>query len=376
MNPIDQESRRLLVSSVERLVARGRVPGAQLAVRWRGEAIHTSVHGVARGFRAEEGERPVPVRDDTAFAVFSAGKPVVATAIAILEERGSIDPRLPVAHYFPEFARHGKHAITVLDVLTHRSGVLLPDLSQRPELWADREQVRAALAEAVPRYPRGTLAYAPLEYGWILGDLVERVAGAPFPDFVEREIAAPLGLPALGFGARGRSHAALARAYWLGGSEWVAGYDVGRNFEAVNNAAVFLDADLPGAGLITDARSLAAFYELWLNGGTVPNGVRLFSREIAAAYLARHGIGVDRSNRVPLAVARGFLLGTPWPSAYGWWATSRCFGHAGAFSTLAFADPERRLAVALVTNGNRGRRELLRDLMPVVHAVRRTFARR
>lgn len=132
---------------------------------------------------------------------------------------------------------------------------------------------------------------------------------------------------------------------------------------------------MPGSGLVTDARSLASFYELWLRGGTTLRGVRLFSHAIAARYLALHARGFDRSNGVPLAVARGFLLGTPWPSAYGWLGTSRCYGHAGAFSTLAFADPSRSLAIALVTNGNRGRRALLRDLMPIAHAVRTAFSR-
>lgn len=361
---------------VARLVESRRVPGAQLVVRWRGEEVHASAHGVARGFRADEGVAPVPVRDDTPFAVFSAGKPVVATAIAILEARGLVDVMRPVAAFVPDFAQHGKAAIRVLDVLTHRSGVLLPALSQQPEVWRDLARVRAALASAVPVYARGTLAYAPLEYGWILGELVERVSGLPFPDFVEREIASPLALPALRFGARGRAHDSIARAYWLGGPEHVAGYDVSRDFERASNGPETLEADLPGSGLVSDARSLAAFYELWLRRGTTPSGARLFPAELADRYLARHALGLDRSNRVPLAVARGFLLGTAWPSAYGWLGTSRCFGHAGAFSTLAFADPDRDLAIAVVTNGNHGRSALLRDLMPVAHAVRTAFPRR
>jgi CubicO group peptidase (beta-lactamase class C family) len=55
-----------------------------------------------------------------------------------------------------------------------------------------------------------------------------------------------------------------------------------------------------------------------------------------------------------MRMARGFMLGTIPPSIYGWWMTQHCFGHAGAFSTLASADPTRDLAVAIVTNGNRG----------------------
>lgn len=355
-----------------RLVARGRVPGAQLAVRQGGTLAFSAAAGVARGFRASEGIEAVPVIEDTPFAVFSAGKPVVATAVALCEERGILDAARPVAHYFPEFARAGKRAITIVDVLTHRSGILLPGLSSTPALWKDRERVAAALADAAPAFRRGTLAYAPLEYGWILGEVVRRAAGISLTEFVEREISVPLGLASLRFGARGRAHASIARPYWLGGAQRVAGQDISRTFEAVNDSPDFLEAEVPGAGLVTDARSLASFYEFWLQRGLTPAGRRLLSEATVARTLRRHAFGFDRSNRAPLAVARGFLLGTRMPSAYGFWGTQRCFGHAGAFSTLAFADPERDLAVALVTNGNRGRRALLTDLMPVVDAVRRT----
>lgn len=238
-----------------RLVAAGRGPGAQLAVRWRGEEVYATAAGIARGFRAEEGIAPAPVAVDIPFAVFSAGKPVVATAIAILEARRHIDLAAPVAAVMPESAGGGKASITVLDVLTHRSGVLLPASSQQPEDLRERARVRAALAGAVPVHWTGTLAYGPLEYGWILGEVVERVSG----------------------------------------------YAIGRDFERVNNSVDVLEADLPGAGLVTDACSLAAFYELWPGRGTMPSGVTLLPEARADRYLARHVLGLDRSNRVPLA---------------------------------------------------------------------------
>jgi CubicO group peptidase (beta-lactamase class C family) len=360
---------------LESLVVRGRVPGAQLVVRRHGEVVLSTALGVARGFRPSEPGVAVPVREDTAFAVFSAGKPVVATAIALCEARGLLDAERPVATYFPEFAQNGKSGITLVDVLTHRSGILLPELSYSPARWRDLDHVAEALARAAPVHPRGTLAYAPLEYGWIMGEVIRRVTGRTFGDFVADEIAAPLALPALGFGARGRPHASLAKPYWLGGSTFVAGRDVSRGFEDVNESDDFLEAELPGAGLVTDAASLAAFYDFWLRGGIAPGGLRLLSPERVARQLRCHARGFDRSNRAPLAVARGFLLGTLGPSAYGFWGTQRCYGHAGAFSTLAFADPDRDLAVALVTNGNRGRAALLLELMPVVDAVRRSFLR-
>ena len=72
--------------------------------------------GVARGFRAEEGEPPVAFTRETKSCLFSAGKPLVAIAVALLESRGLLDVARPVATYFPEFGRNGKSDITVLDV--------------------------------------------------------------------------------------------------------------------------------------------------------------------------------------------------------------------------------------------------------------------
>jgi CubicO group peptidase (beta-lactamase class C family) len=63
--------------------------------------------------------------------------------------------------------------------------------------------------------------------------------------------------------------------------------------------------------------------------------------------------GTDRTVRFPMVLGRGFALGWFWPHPYGWWRTNACFGHAGNFSTLAWADPITGCAIAAVTNGNR-----------------------
>jgi CubicO group peptidase (beta-lactamase class C family) len=143
------EVRRLL----ERQRASGRFPGGKLVVRRGGEVVLDVATGVARGFRAAEGEAPVPVTPTTCFAVFSASKPVVALALAMLEDRGAIDVNAPVAKYFPAFAANGKSEITVLEVLTHRACVFTPELLARPRDWGSEEKVRGALVQAKPRFP-------------------------------------------------------------------------------------------------------------------------------------------------------------------------------------------------------------------------------
>lgn len=356
---------------------RGAFPGGQLAVRWRGEVIARLAVGVRRGWRAEEGVPREPVLHTTPFAVFSAGKPVVALAVALCEDRGLLDVDAPIADLVPGFAAHGKQEITTRDVLTHRSGLLMQDFESQPEKWEDWEAVRRAVVEAKPAWPRGTLAYSPLGFGWVLAVVVEHATGAPFHGFVAREIAAPLELSALRFGAAGRSAEDLAHSYWLAKRPVrVAGRDVGADFERMHNSPGFLRALVPGAGLVTDAATLAAFYEALLRGGVARSGRRLLSETVLTRYVRREHLGFDRSNRAPLAVGRGFLLGTPFPSVYGAFGTSRCFGHAGAFATVAFADPERELAAAIVTNGNGSRGDLLRRFLPLCGALRKACPRR
>ena len=158
----------------EKQVAKGRFPGGQLVVRHRGEVVLDVAAGVARGFRPEEQSAVVPVTPTTRFALFSASKPVVAVAVAMLEEENSIEVNAPVAKYWPAF---GKPEITVLDVLTHRASVMTPELIAQPRAWGDEEKVRAALIEAKPKWKRGTLAYMPYEFGWILAEVVRGATG-------------------------------------------------------------------------------------------------------------------------------------------------------------------------------------------------------
>jgi hypothetical protein len=64
------------------------------------------------------------------------------------------------------------------------------------------------------------------------------------------------------------------------------------------------------------------------------------------------------------------MLGTLTPSSFGWWNTGSCFGHAGAFSCLAFGDFKTGLSVAIVTNGNRGINDFFRRFIPLAHSIR------
>lgn len=339
--------------------ARGRFPGGQLAVRHRGELVVDEVIGSASGLRT--GEPEIAVTRATPFGVFSVSKPFVAIATALLEERGALDVGAALSHFVPTWPADR----TVLDVLTHRSGILLPELVANERRWGDRADIVDTIANTPPRYRRGTLAYGPYEYGWILGEVIERVAGEPLPVFLKRELLDPAGID-----VRFTTDAPAARTYWIGGPRVVAGVELSARWEEVHNAPTTHATLVPGAGMFATADALTRFYALLLDGGR-----GLLAPETIAAYTRVNAAGYDRSNRLPLRIGRGFLLGSLMPSLYGWVGTRRCFGHAGAFCAVAGADPAHGIALAYVTNGNAGPYDLLRRTAPLWSRVRAACAR-
>ena len=348
----------------------GAFPGGQLVVRKNNQVVLNLAIGLARGFRATETNR-IEVQQDTPFPVYSTGKPLAAIAIALLEERGLINVHAPIADIIPEFACNGKNDITTLDVLTHTAGILESSLYKNYQTVANRELVLKLMVEAKPTYKRGTFAYMPWEFGAILDEIVLRITKKTLAQFTTEEISTPLGLSALQYGSVSRKIDSLAYTYWLGKNRvMIANTNVAENFEKINNSRELFDSQNPAFSMVTDAASLAAFYEFLLNKGVSRTGKKLLSEKTIRRYTDLSVSGWNKSLGTYNAIGRGFMLGTLLPSPYGWWCTRQCFGHAGAFSSLAFGDYKTALAVAIVTNGNRGILDFTKRFVPLAHQLR------
>ena len=339
--------------------AEGVFPGGQLAVRRRGLLAIDEAVGVARGFREEEGEPRVEFTPELRTGVFSAGKPLVGIAIAVLEERGLLDVERTVAAYWPEFARAEKKDITVLDILLHRSGLYLREIERNWRQYGDWDFVMTRITETAPAFPRGTLAYQPMGFGWILGEVVRRVTGKRIERFLQDDVLAPAGLDDLRLGVPKEEVPILARSYWVDEKPPRLGGEVMVGFEEAQNSVELLTAVLPGAGTVGTARALARFYAWLLAGTPTQGGAPLVGESLLARYITPQTRGTDRTVGFPLVLGRGFGLGWFWPHPYGWWRTGACFGHAGNFSTIAWADPTTGCAIAIVTNGNRAPAKLV-----------------
>jgi CubicO group peptidase (beta-lactamase class C family) len=367
---LDPARTAALVERFRQQQADGVFPGGQLVVVRHGVLAVDEAIGVARGLRPAEGQAPIEYTRTTKSCLFSAGKPLVAIAIAALESRGLVDVVRPVAAYFPEFGRNGKADITVLDVLLHRSGLWLRDIERDYRHYGDWDNVMARIAAASATYSRGTLAYQPLGFGWILGEVVRRVTTLPIECFIEREVLAPSGLGDLRLGVPASEVPRLARSYWVDEKPPRLGGEVLVGFEEAQNSIEQLTAILPGAGLVGTARSLAAFYTWLLNGTPTLAGVPLIRPDVLSCYVTPQTRGTDRIVRFPMVLGRGFGIGWFWPHPYGWWKTGTCYGHAGNFSTLAWADPTTGCVISIVTNGNRAVTKLLTRFAPIGSAVR------
>ena len=337
-----------------------------MVARHRGEVVLAEAVGVANA----PGAALVPVTVETPFQVMSVSKAVVAFAVAALEDRGVLDVSWPVARVWPEFAAHGKGDITILDVLTHRSGLVGEALYRDHTRWRDWDWVVNTIAAAPRDYPRGVLAYEAYTFGWVLGEVVRRASRRGIDELVA-ELLAPE-ITGLRLRAPLSDAGAVAYNRWLGS----AGYRLGRvplaqGFEAANNGFVCFQALAPGAGMIADALSLTAFYDLLLRGGRFPSGRQVMRSETLSAYLRPTVSGRDRITGAWVRLGRGFALGWPLPHPFGWWGSSRCFGHPGGFGMLGFADPEAELSIAILTTANRGVADLVRRFAPLSQSIRR-----
>jgi CubicO group peptidase (beta-lactamase class C family) len=279
---------------------------------------------------------------DGLFLIFSAGKPFVAMLAHLLAERGLLGLDDPLARYWPEFGRSGKEAITVRQVLQHRSGLPVAHSLWRDALTATNWQLSVrALEAARPAFPPGQVpAYHVLSYGFILGELVQRVTGADLRAVLRAELLDPLGLA--------DTHLGLPAATWPRHVPVRADGLDGRIRQLMFNNPTVRQAVIPAATISSTAQDLARFYQMLLRGGEL-DGVRVLAPATVEQARQPSSDGqTDRLLRRPIRWSQGFQLGGQGP--LGGRSSPYAFGHNGSNCCIGWADPGRQLVFAYVTN--------------------------
>ncbi len=128
------------------------------------------------------------------FYVFSAGKPLVAAVIWKLYDQKKIDFNDKISKFWPEFSKNNKNEITVKDVLTHSSGVSLSETLSDND-YTDLNRISMWLENYSPESKPGQrIAYHQVTYGWILGEIIQRITNKSFEESFEELVKKPLRL--------------------------------------------------------------------------------------------------------------------------------------------------------------------------------------
>lgn len=210
-NPTEGPDPQAIAAHVRQAMARDRVPGAAVAVIWRGEVI------LLEGFGRDGDGRPVTPQ--TGFRLGSMSKAFTALAVMLAVESGLLSLDTPVQAVLPEFSLSDPAAaaqITLRQLLNHTSGI--PRTAPRAAPEAALAEHVAALAETSPAAAPGKRhIYASPNYQ-VAARMLEVAEGRPFADILRDDVLKPLGMtgthPTAATVPEGRF--APGHRYWFG----------------------------------------------------------------------------------------------------------------------------------------------------------------
>lgn len=173
------------------------VPGASVAVSKEGRLVY------ARGFGYANMEQRIPVEPNSRFRIASISKPITAMAILKLMEDGKLDLDEPAFSFFEDIPARGTEPerlsrVTIRHLLQHAGGWSNNDLPCGDVMFCSRTIAQMmgepgpTEMETIIRLMKGTrIAYEPgtrysySNFGYaLLGEIVEKVSGMPYEDFV------------------------------------------------------------------------------------------------------------------------------------------------------------------------------------------------
>jgi CubicO group peptidase (beta-lactamase class C family) len=324
---------------LEKQIQQGLHPAAQMVVVKDGEVLYDQVFGVEKG---------KPITRETPFFTFSCSKAFTAICLHKLIEERKIELDTPVAEYWPQFGNNGKASATVRHVFTHHAGLPWGRGEAQIPLWPSWWLVTWDTARTPAEYPPGEkFSYHVVSYGFILGEVLRRVTGMSIEKYFQENFARPLGMQHswLKLPLRQLKNTPLIQS----GAE-----DQDEVMRLFNNP--FLRTALvPAGSLHSNARDMAVFYHMLVNGG-VYQGKRYIKEDTIrqATKLAFEGWDhlIERQVRYALGFYIGGLQppeGEPGP-AMGEGSSLSSFGHFGNRSCMAWGDHDHKLVVVFLCN--------------------------
>lgn len=285
---------------------------------------------------------------DTVFVISSITKPMVATAIMVLQDQKELSLKERVSRFLPEFEGDSRGEVTVRHLLTHTAGLPdnLPNAHQLLREDVNLHEMFLQTCKLPLLFKPGTaLSYSNL--GVLLAqEIIERLSGSPLRKFLAQEIFRPLSMNSTSLGLDRREVASIAEDQT---PESRPGHHK-RDFAT------------PWGGVYSTAADVTRFLHYFVNPAGAP-----LQAETARSMLKNHNEGFNQPWGIGWMLAYShdaYYNQPPTWRRYGWSAlwgnperlpafgincSPTTFGHYGVTGTLAWADPQKQISLVLLT---------------------------
>ncbi len=340
---------------IENAIADKAFPGATVAIGYRGQV---SYH--AFGKLSYDKDSPA-VKLDTMYDLASLTKVVVTTTLVEKLVEGDfaspLDLNAPVERYLPEWASgpqpEWRHRVTVMNLMTHTSG--LPPFK---EYWrtstGKQDTLRRIFVEPLEYEPGTKVVYSDL--GIILmAEIIQRLTGKPLDQLANEYIFGPLGMKDSMYNP--------PKKLW----PEIAPTEIDDRFRhrliqgEVHDENAYAIGGVSGhAGVFSTSPDLAAFCQMYLNGGVYAHD-RIVKPSTIAEFILPQALAKNTRTIGWVAHSEnGFA---------GHYFSVHSFGHTGFTGTSLWIDPDRQVFVVLLTNRVNPTRENMKiaQVRPAFH---------
>jgi CubicO group peptidase (beta-lactamase class C family) len=329
-----------LEQTIKHSMSRFDVPGMAVAVVENGEVVFSKGFGVRH---LETGEK---VNKHTLFGIASNSKAFTAAALAMLVDQGKLNWNDKVIDHLPEFRMFDAYAtreVTIRDLLSHRAGLGLGagDLTIWPDTDKSVEEVIHGIRFLKPVSSfRSQYTYNNLMFV-TAGEVVARVSGKSWQEFIEQDMLKPLGmtLSKAGFSRIPKSN-----------NNWATGH-IPMDGKLHPFFVNYLE-DFRGAGAIaSNVDEMANWLKTQLAGGKLPSGEVLFSEKQQAQMWHPHITSMTSKSAFNdyRQQFRGYGLGWSIEDYQGYKKLGHGGGILGMVSQVTLV-PEKQLGIVVLSN--------------------------
>lgn len=199
--PVEGQARTRLAAEFDRMISqvlKAGEPGGVVLVTQKGRVIYKKAFGMANM------ELGVPMREEMIFNIGSVTKQFTAVAVLQLMERGKLSLQDEVTKHLPYYPADGQK-ITVENLLTHTAGIPASAPEAMTRLQGEKRLITPN--EIIATFKGRPLDFAPgTKWGYsnngymLLGAIIEKVSGVPYPEYLEKNLFGPAGMTATHFG--------------------------------------------------------------------------------------------------------------------------------------------------------------------------------